>query len=101
MAAAYISEYVTVGVPGPDGVSFQAPVEPAIAEQLVAISGSSTQSAAFNSQTRMIRVNVDSVASLAFGLNPTATTSIKRLSAGQTEYFCVNGGSKVAVISNV
>lgn len=101
MAAAYISEYATIGVPGPEQVGFQCPKEPALAEQLVGISGSPTQSNVFQPETRMIRVNVDSACSVAIGANPTANTSAKRLSANQTEFFAVNPGHKISVVANV
>lgn len=101
MASAYISEYATVGAPGPSGDIFQCPQEPALTEQLMTISGSSTQSAPFDSRTRMVRVEVDAICSLAFGLSPTAVTTAKRFAANQTEYFGVIGGHKVAVIANV
>jgi len=101
MATCYISEYESVGVPGPEADSHQAPREPAIAEQFVGIAASTTQSSPFNVRTRLVRVHVDSVCSIAFGVSPTAVTTAKRLAAGQTEYFAVTGGQRLAVIQNV
>ena len=101
MAACYISEYATVGVPGPGPDGHQSPLEPAQVEQVVGISGSPSQSAAFASSTKLVRVCVDSTCSILFGVNPTASTSQKRLAANQTEYFSVNAGHKLSVISNV
>lgn len=100
MATCYISEYYTVACVNGAALA-QAPMEPAVAEQNVGISASSTQSAAFNKQTNMVRVHVDAVASVLFGANPTALTTIKRLAANQTEYFGVQAGQKIAVIANV
>ena len=100
MSTIYISEYVTIGVPGPEGSGFQAPKEPAIAEQKVSISGSPTASAAFQPTTRMVRIATDATCSILFGPSPIANTGAKRLAANQTEYFAVNAGDKVSVILN-
>lgn len=100
MANLYISEYTTVVSVGGVAIA-QAPMEPAPVEQVIPISGSSTQSAAFGGNTNYIRVNCDSVCSLLFGANPTAVTTAKRLAANQTEFFGVQPGQKVAVITNV
>ena len=37
---------------------------------------------------------------IPFGADPTATADSKRMAAGQTEYFTVAPGDKVAVITN-
>lgn len=80
---------------------YQAAVAPGITKQTVAIGGSSTQSSAFNTLTRLIRVHADAICSIEIGTtNPTATTSSMRFVAGQTEYFLVNSGDKLAVITN-
>lgn len=101
MAALYLSEYAALAHPVGRG-AFQAPQEPATVDQTaIGISGSSTQSAAFSSTTVLVRVEVDSTCSIQFGANPTASTAFKRLQAGQTEYFGVVGGQKLAVIANV
>jgi hypothetical protein len=97
----YIREYITTSVPGPSGDGFQCPQEPGQVDQVVGISGSPTQSAAFGPTTKMIRVECDSICSIVFGVNPTATTSNARLAANQTEYFGVVQGQKLSVISNV
>jgi hypothetical protein len=61
-------------------------------------------SAAFNSQTRMVRLHKDagSPCSISFGTAPTATTSNARMAANSTEYNGVPVGQnfKVAVIQN-
>jgi hypothetical protein len=100
MASLYVTEYLGLGRAALDTVT-QAPTEPALTEQLVAIGGSSTQSAAFSTRTRLVRVHCDAICSVAFGPNPTAVNTAKRLAANQTEYFAVNGGDKLAVITNV
>jgi len=99
MATLYIAEY-----PAPklvQGSYFQAPKDPPLAEQTVAIGGASTQSAAFNTKTRLIRIHTDAICSIAVGSNPTATTGKARMAAGQTEFQAVNPGDKIAVITNV
>jgi len=76
-------------------------MEPPVAEQKIT-DGSSTQSAAFSAKTRMVRIHTDSICSIEFGTNPTATTSTARMVAGQTEYHGVtpNTGMMVAAITN-
>ena len=67
----------------------------------VAIGGASAQSAAFNTNTQIVRIEADAVCSVEIGgANPTATATSQRMSAGQTEYFAVNPGEKLAVITN-
>jgi len=95
MATLYISEY-----PGYELNNLPVAIEPPLVEQTVAISGGSAQSAAFNTSTRLVRIHTDSICSILFGSNPTATATNKRLAANATEYFVVSPGYKVAVISN-
>lgn len=98
MAVLFISEYDNVAR---DNVGMvQAGQEPAIATQTVAIGGASAQSAAFNANTKFVRLHTDAICSVAFGANPTATASTARMAANQTEFFGVRPGQKVAVISN-
>lgn len=74
---------------------------PPIAEQTIAISGSSTAvTNAFNAKTAMIRVETDSICSIAFGASPTATTANMRMNANDVEYFSVMPNTKIAVITN-
>jgi len=99
MATLYITEYERVPVAAGGSVAMGA--EPAQASQTVAIGGGTTQSAAFGPTTQYIRVHSDAICSIAFGANPTATAVLTRMAANQTEYFHVQPGHKVAVISNV
>ena len=100
MATLYVTEYATLAL-GARGESMQIGQEPAIAEQTVAIGVGSAQSSAFAAQTTFVRLHSDAICSVAFGTNPTATASNKRMAAGQTEFFGVNSrASKVAVITN-
>lgn len=98
MSVLYVSEYAYM--PQQQGVLYQIGAEPAIAEQHFTVSGTSAQSAAFNANTRFVRIHTDGIVSLLFGANPTAVTTAKRLAANQTEFFGVNPGDKVAAITN-
>lgn len=73
---------------------------PPVTSQVVAIGGSSTQSSAFNTDTKIVCVHTDAVCSVEFGLNPTATANSRRLAANSTEFFDVSQGHKIAVITN-
>lgn len=100
MANLYITEFVAIPKDGPYGTSTPMPVgaTPAIAEQKVAFT-TTTQSAAFNAATRYVRVISDTNCHLAFGANPTATTSSMRVVADVPEYFGVVAGQKVAAVT--
>jgi len=101
MATLYITEYAELEI-GPAGRVGQMPMEPPLAEQTVAIGGTSAQSLAFNASTRFVRLHTDAICSVEFGTNPTATGTTGRLAASQTEYRGVPKGQsyKVAVITN-
>jgi hypothetical protein len=73
---------------------------PPLATQKLTNGATSVQSSAFNAATRMIGVHTDAIVSIAVGVNPTATTSDKRMAAGMTEYFFVEAGQRIAVINN-
>lgn len=92
----YITEFV--GAP-PTSVYYQAVKAPAVAEQTVAISGTSARSSAFAITTGIVRISTDVDCHVVIGgTAPTATTSSMRLVAGASEYFVVAPGDKVAVI---
>src|ERR1700685_4308085 len=99
MAALYVTEFVELEQ-GPARRVGQMSMQPPVAEQTVAIGGSSAQSNAFNALTRIVRVHTDSICSIEFGTNPTATATTARMAANQTEYFGVpvNQSYKIAVI---
>jgi hypothetical protein len=99
MATLYITEYERIPVGAGGSIAMGA--EPAQAYQTVAIGGATQPSAAFGPTTQYIRVHCDAICSVAFGTNPTATAVLTRLAANQTEYFHVQPGHKLAVISNV
>jgi hypothetical protein len=95
MAVVYISEYT-------EGSQFAPTLgnEPAVTQQTVAITAGSVQSSAFGRNTTVVRVHTDAICSYRFGTNPTASATTARMAAGQTEYFKVLPGDKVAVITN-
>lgn len=83
-----------------NGRAIPAGVEPALATQNVTLSAGSTQSAAFNDRTRLIRVHSDAAFRFAVGPDPTATANSARVAAGATEFFGVRPGEKIAVIQS-
>ncbi len=95
-ATLYVTEFQ--GAP-PLSVYYQAVTTPALANQTVSIGGSSAQSSAFSSTTGIVRINTDTTCRVLFGTNPTALSTSMRMIAGQTEYFIVTPGQKVAVIT--
>ncbi len=99
MAVLFITEFKG-GRKDRNGFALPVAMTPPVAEQTVAIGGSSTQSSALNSTTEVVRVHTDAICSIAFGASPTATATTMRMAAGQTEYFYVVPGSKIAVITN-
>lgn len=102
MGKLYITEYAQLG-PDSLGRTNMSPQEPPIASQVITYT-TSVQSAAFNAATRLVRVHTDSICSLVFGTDPTATTADQRLVAGQTQFHSVrpdtNTGMKLAAIAN-
>lgn len=110
MATLYVTEFQALGQAGlptngygPNGPTQAAQQPPVTADQTVAIGGASVASVAFNAATTLVRLHTDSICSILFGqpgATPTALTTSARMVAGQTEYFGVLPGMKVAVISN-
>jgi hypothetical protein len=95
MAKLYVTEFGGIAAgPTPVGVT------PPIVEQTPVAIGVEAKSAAFDAATVLVRLHADAIWSIAFGTNPTATTSNMRLAANQTEYFAVKFGQKVSVIAN-
>jgi hypothetical protein len=98
MAFLFISEYSNwVNSPNSDHDSGQ---EPAIATQRIVVQAGATSSAAFNTATRMVLVNADTICSLLFGASPTATASSMRLAANIDRYYGVQPSMIVSVIAN-
>lgn len=98
MANMYISEYKSLAINNVGG-AIQAGQEPAIAEQVVAF-GAATSSAAFNAETKFVRISCDAEAFLLFGETATATATAantgKNVQADTPEFFGVVGGHVVS-----
>ena len=99
MSTLYITEYHDIPATK-NGFALPAGEEPNVAEQSVAITGSSVQSNPFNPATSFVMVSTDSTCSLAFGTNPTASTNYHRMAANETRFYGVMSGMCVAVIAN-
>lgn len=72
---------------------------PAIASQGITPTAASLASTAFSNSTRLVRLTAGANCHIEVGTAPVATTNSVRMSEGQTEYFSVKAGSKVAVIA--
>jgi len=96
----WISEYGVLTVTNTGGVPAQAAALPALALQsTLDLSGGTAQtSAAFNGQTRYIRI-VCEVQCAVRGDGSAATTSAILLPALSVEYFGVQAGATVSVIA--
>jgi hypothetical protein len=66
--------------------------------QRLAVGVAPVQSAAFGAASAYVRIYSSVDVYLAFGSNPTATTSDLVLSGGAAEFFAVAPGSKVSVL---
>ncbi|SRR5258705_10724116 len=91
----YISEYTDV-IHSPDGVPIA--LEATNARQKVTVGAGSTQSAAFQVNTKIVRLHVDTnPVCVVFGTNPTATANDARIMTNTTEYFAVPQGQAFKV----
>lgn len=86
----------------PSGVQV-ADLEKMIVDQTpITTSGSSAQSAALSTDTKLVQLFCDTQSAFAYGANPTATTNNQVIPAGGTIYYAVNGaasgGRKIAFI---
>jgi hypothetical protein len=96
MADLYITEYRRLG--GVNASVFPAPLEPAITVQKVAFT-TSTQSAPLNSGTSLVMVSASAKAHIAFGTNPTATTSGTQIPQDTPMFFSVESPDlKIAAV---
>lgn len=104
MSSLYISEYRRVGreAHGGPGATIPAPLEPAIRNQKISISGTSSQSKPFDPETALVLVSADAVCSIKFGEDPVAKTTDFRMPADSGQFFSINpkSGLKIAVVSN-
>jgi len=95
MSTLYIAEFKAIGKSS--GSSLQAPLEPPLSEQTVTFTTSSVQGSALNHATRLVRIHVDADSHFAVGSSPTATTSNRKMIAGQTEYLAIPQGSSLNI----
>lgn len=104
MASLYVSEYKNLAQ-GANGYIVQAGQEPALAVQKLAIGAGSVASASFNAEASFVMVHTDAICHVAFGSakdsDPTATSSYTRMAAGETRFFGVVPGARLAVIQGV
>lgn len=96
-----VKEYAAVGaVTRQGGVALQIASEPAIVDQTaVDFTSGHAESAAFNTETRYIRVWCDAQAAFQIGTAPVATTAMSPLTALVPEYFGVTPGHKISVVA--
>lgn len=97
MSNLYITEFAASGN-SVSGAALPVGFVPPVADQVLVYTTSSVQSAAFNANTKFIRVHADATCHVLFGDNPTAVLTSMRLLVGGTEYFAVKPGQKLAVI---
>lgn len=97
-----ITEYQHAGR-ADNSTALQAGLEPAVTRQNVTFTTTpAVQSAAFNANTRLIRINSDADARVTFGADPTAVVTTDTLIvAGNAEYFAVVPGHKISIIEVV
>lgn len=69
---------------------------PPLATQNIALTATSAQSSAFNTSTRLIRVNTDTACFIEVGSNPTALATSLSLGVGREQFFAVPSGAKIA-----
>lgn len=93
-----ISEYNSLVITS--GIVAQIPPEPGLDQAPVDFSGGEAKSAAFGPSTSYIWIMCDTQCSFKIGINPTATTSNKRLPAGTPLFWGVQPGQKISVIAS-
>lgn len=102
MASLYITQYSKLGM-DPNGQDVQAGLEPYVAYEKLTYTGTAAASAAFNAQTRFVRLHSDGIFSYRITAAGTAaTTGDARVAANATEFIAVEPGSamKVSAIVN-
>jgi hypothetical protein len=98
MSVIHITEFSGSGAEI-SGVRVPIAMLPAVTVQEITISGASAQSAAFNAETRMIRISADAACRIRVGASPTAVATDLRVGADSPEYFGVLPGQKLAAIT--
>jgi hypothetical protein len=72
---------------------------PGITVQNVSFTATAGQSAAFNRETRLLRIIADADCRIIFGADPTAVTTDMLVKAGSVEYFGVTPFIKVSAVA--
>lgn len=96
MATLYLTQYDQLakeeyGPPVPTGQ------EPSLGDSVLAISGANEVSPTLHPRTRFVMVHTDVVCHIAFGTDPTATTSNRRLPADSTIFYGVGPETKLKI----
>lgn len=78
--------------------SLMCPQAPFVATEDINASTTSAQSAAFDSQTRFVRIVSDANVRVRIGSNPTAVATDMPIRADMPEFIAVVPGDKIAVI---
>ena len=79
----------------------QCPMTPALVEQSVEIGEVSKHSKPFNSATRLVMLKARADCSLAFGVEPKADPRFHFMDAGETRFYGVKPGHRVAVVRSL
>jgi len=95
----YISEFSRIGV-DMGNLAVPVPMVPAISEQFVEIGLKSVQVEKFRDQTRLIMVRAEAACHLAFGENPEASPELHGMGAGETRFYGVTPGVRMAVVGD-
>lgn len=96
MSTVSVTQFSAVG--SVSNGSLMCPQAPFIATEDISASTTSAQSAAFDSQTRFVRIMSDANVRVRFGSNPTATATDMPIRANSPEFVAVVSGDKIAVI---
>ena len=102
MATLYITEFRSMqSAAGVGHAEESAPAAnlPSLGTQAIVLSGSSQQSAVIQAATKLVRIKTDGACFVTVGASPTATAAGMPLFAGDSEYFGIRPGDKLAVIA--
>ena len=100
MATMLITEFSEVVRDGAGNILPLAKNPPVAEQSPVTVNATSAQSAAFNQNTHLVSIVCDGIAHLAFGVDPTASTSsTQKIEARTPQFFGVTPGHKVAAVS--
>lgn len=96
MSIVSVTQFSAVGVVS--NGSLMCPQAPFVATEDINASTVSAQSAAFDGQTRFVRVVSDANVRVRFGSDPTAVVTDMPIRANSPEFVAVVPGDKIAVI---